>query len=125
MKDLDNAGDFTMYADDLLSKWGFSDGDSLSNYIYSTMGIFDYQYDIHKLLHELVIMYLLPKIKSKVEVMFIATIHNPIRAEYIDGVPYTNHYELNDNGLLGDVTVNVSAKTIFRHMERQINETNN
>lgn len=116
MKDLNNAEDFTMHADDLLSKWGFDDGDSLSNYIYDTMGIEDYKYNSHKLLHELVIRYLLPKINSRVEVMFIDGMHNPIRAEYIDGVLYTNHYKFDDDGLLGNITVSVSARTIFSHM---------
>jgi major membrane immunogen (membrane-anchored lipoprotein) len=99
-----------LYADDLLSKWGFSDGDRLSDWVYDRLNRFDFEYDNHKVLEELVKRYLLPKLDKKVEIYFISTIHNPVRAEMIDGEYYTNHYEHDDNGLLGDVQVEITLE---------------
>lgn len=101
---------FVMYADDLLSKWGFSDGDRLSDWVYENLDRFDFEYESHKVLEELVKRYLLPKLEKKVEIFFISTIHNPVRAEMIDGVYYENHYKHDDEGLLGNVTVEVTKE---------------
>lgn len=108
---------FVMYADDLLSKWGFGDGDRLGEFIYEEMNVYDFEYNEHKLLEELVKRYLLPKLDKKVEIYFISTIHNPVRAEYIDGEPYENHYNHDGDGLLGDVRVELDMDTIRKHME--------
>lgn len=99
---------FTMYADDLLSKWGFGDGDRLIDFMYENNSSFEFKVNSHKLLEELVKRYLLPKLKDKVEIFYINTIHNPVRAEMINGKYYQNHYEHDDDGLLGDVTVELS-----------------
>lgn len=99
-----------LYADDLLSKWGFDDGDRLSDWVFDTLGRHDFEYENHKVLEELVKRYLLPKLDKKVEIYFINTIHNPVRAEMIDGVYYTNHYNHDDDGLLGDVAVEVTEE---------------
>lgn len=101
-----------MYADDLLSKWGFGDGDRLSDFMYESNSKFEYKVDSHKLLEELVKRYMLPKLKDKVEISYMSTIHNPVRAEMINGKYYQNHYEHNDNGLLGKTSVELSLDEI-------------
>jgi hypothetical protein len=97
-----------LYADDLLSKWGFGDGDRLSDWVYDEFKRYDFEYNNHKVLEELVKRFLLPKLEKKVEIMFIGTIHNPVRAEMIDGEYYQNQYNHDDDGLLGDVAVLIS-----------------
>jgi hypothetical protein len=101
-----------MYADDLLSKWGFGDGDRLSDFMYENNSKFESKVDSHKLLEELVKIYLLPKLKDKVEIFYVQSNHNPVRAEMINGVYYTNHYEHDDHGLLGDVAVELTLEEI-------------
>jgi hypothetical protein len=103
-----------MHADDLLSKWGFGDGDSLSSWALQEFDRYDFEYQNHKLLEELVRRFLLPKLEKKVEIFFIGTIHNPVRAEMIDGEYYRNHYEHDDDGLLGDVTVEVTPEQFLK-----------
>ena len=108
---------FVMYADDLLSKWGFGGGDRLADYCHDEFDVYDFQFNCHKALEELVKRYLLPKLDKKVEIMFIGTIHNPVRAEMIDGQYYTNHYEHDDDGLLGYVTVEVTPYQVLEVMK--------
>lgn len=105
---------FVMYADDLLSKWGFGDGDRLSDFLYEGGAEYRYKVNSHKLLEELVKRYLLPKLNDKVEIFYVDTIHNPVRAEMINGVYYQNHYEHDDDGLLGDVSVELSIDEITK-----------
>lgn len=112
-----------MFADDLLSKWGFSDGDRLGEYVYNEFKVYDFHYNEHKTLEELVKRYLLPKLEKKVETMYIGTIHNPVRAEMIDGEYYENHYEHDDDGLLGDVTVEVTPEQVLAVMKNNGYET--
>lgn len=99
-----------LYADDLLSKWGFGDGDRLGDWVFDTFDRHTFEFDNHKCLEELVKRFLLPKLDKKVEIMFVGTIHNPVRAEMIDGKYYENHYKHDDDGLLGDVTVEVTPE---------------
>lgn len=103
---------FIMYANDLLSKWGFGDGDRLSDFLYENNSKFGYKVDTHKLLEELVKRYLLPKIDKKVEIFYITTNHNPVRAEMIDGKYYQNHYEHDDEDLLGDVSIELTLEEV-------------
>jgi len=103
-----------LHADDLLSKWGFSDGDVLSDWVFDTLGRYDFEYENHKVLEELVKRFLLPELQKKVEISFISTIHNPVRAEMIDGEYYTNHYNHDDDGLLGDVSVEITEEVFLK-----------
>lgn len=80
-----------LYSRGLLSKWGFSDGDILSDFIYEND--LDFKLSEHKLLESLIKRHLLPKLNHKIEVCFMMTNHNPVRAEMIDGVDYSNWYE--------------------------------
>ena len=104
---------FVMYADDLLSKWGFGDGDRLSDFLYENNAEYACKVGNHKLLEELVKRFLLPKLDKKVEIFFIQSIHNPVRVEMINGEYYTNHYKSDDNGLLGDVSVELTIEEIM------------
>ena len=69
----------TLFAESLLSKWGFHDGDQL-DWLYD-FGITD----DHPVLIEVVKAKLLPALPHHVEVREISCIHNPIRASKIDG----------------------------------------
>jgi hypothetical protein len=75
----------TLFTADLLSKWGFNDGEDPDDWL-------DYC-DAHGIDHsvigfplvELVRTYLLPKVNQNVTVVEIETIHNPIRVVAVDG----------------------------------------
>lgn len=96
-----------LFTDGLLSKWGFDDGDpfdpvyewfheqhgdSLMN--HCDCPTFDLGVDDRELLVELVKRHVLPVLDQRLEVEVIGTIHNPIRACSIDGVPVPDevHY---------------------------------
>lgn len=111
---------FVMHADDLLSKWGFGDGDRLSDFLYDNNSKFEHKVNSHKLLEELVKRYLLPVLKDKVEISYMSTIHNPVRAEMINGKYYHNYYEYDDDGLLGDTSVELTLKEI-EYVIREMN----
>ena len=78
-----NSPEFSIPSNGLLSKWGFNDGDMLDDLLMEHD--LD-KVDDHKLLTELVLKYVLPKLDQKVEVEIIGTAHNPIRARTVDGV---------------------------------------
>lgn len=63
---------------DLLSKWGFEDGDILGYH----NGV-----DDHPALLEIARRFVLPKIHQRVAIRFLKTIHNPVRATHVDGLP--------------------------------------
>lgn len=75
-------------ADGLLSKWGFGDGDA-PDWLLDYCDEHDLAYpdDWRDLLRALVRAYLVPALDQRVEVYDIETIHNPIRAASVDGVP--------------------------------------
>ncbi len=80
------------YTDNLLSKWGFEDGDLLCDRLNSYPSL----ERRCELLWSVVESLVIPKIDQKVEVMRLITCHNPIRADKIDGKEI-NHYT--DNGI--------------------------
>lgn len=72
----------------LLSKWGFGDGDTPDQWLdYLDERGIDWD-DAEWPLAALVRRYLLPKLEENhtIDVYEIGTIHNPIRARYVDGV---------------------------------------
>lgn len=78
---------FLLHAESLLSKWGFGDGDALSDWWWDTFE-YDPDWDFHVVLFELVKEHLVPEMERKghrVELVFIHTIHNPVRAERLNG----------------------------------------
>lgn len=77
-------------SDGLLSKWGFNDGDVPDGFLdWCDDHGHPYPPDGHDLLRTLVRRYLLPRLEQRVDVVDIGTIHNPIRAQTVDGVDVT------------------------------------
>lgn len=74
----------------LLSKWGFSDGDLMTDWAWGNLPAEDAERiseQHHDLLITLVRERLLPKLSSwNIEITEVQTLHNPIRARRIDGV---------------------------------------
>lgn len=74
----------------LLSKYGFGDGDEPDAWLdWCDEREIDYNapgWDWHATLRRLVREHLLPKLDQRVEVYDIETIHNPIRADTVDGI---------------------------------------
>jgi hypothetical protein len=83
-----------LFSDALLSKWGFGDGDEPDAWMdyCDEHGIDWTRIEWHPILVRLVRTHLLPAIDQRVEVVEIETIHNPIRAETVDGVDVTDHW---------------------------------
>ena len=83
------APDLTLFSCDLLSKWGFNDGDDPDQWLdYCEARGIDYN-ELDFPLVSLVRTYLLPRIEQDVTVVEIETSHNPIRAEVVNGVDVT------------------------------------
>jgi len=86
--------ELVLFTDDLLSKWGFNDGDlpdELDDWLKARgerIGSW------HPVLCAVVRECLLPALDQRLEVQEIETIHNPIRATVVDGVevPEGVHY---------------------------------
>lgn len=105
----------TLDAANLLSKWGFEDGDIIDNYLLDlseSWGVRCPSPDAHELLVALVRAYLLPEVREQVEVYEIRTAHNPIRVASVDGTPVDDYYP--QEGLLSDVSVEVPAITVWQ-----------
>lgn len=80
------------YTSGLLSKWGFKDGDILDDLLWDSglcgtgkLGD-DSELQEHDVLTKIIQDYVLPKITDDVKTCRIMTIHNPIRAEFVNGV---------------------------------------
>jgi hypothetical protein len=79
-------------ADSLFSKWGFGDGDMPDAvWEYADETGYEWHSDWHDVLRRLVQKHLLPALDRRVETFDISTIHNPIRAEKVDGVEVIWH----------------------------------
>lgn len=105
----------TLYSQNLLSKWGFNDGDTpehLMDY-WDDQGI-DYSgIDWRQVLRRLVRDHLLPALTRhhRIEVYEIETIHNPIRASVVDGITIDAH-EMNRGLTLNPESVDVPYPAI-------------
>lgn len=98
----------TLTSQSLLSKWGFSDGDTpeeLMDY-WDEIGI-PYP-DWHTALCAMVQEYLLPELSKchRIEVQEICTIHNPIRATVVDGI------EIDDSLGMDQMTLTPESITV-------------
>lgn len=99
------------YPNSLLSKWGFHDGDILDDIAWDNKIEVD-----HDALIRIVKKYVIPKIKNKIKVFEIGTIHNPIRAESVDGKDI-DCYNGSDIKLDPEY-VDVEDSIILKEMER-------
>lgn len=78
-------------SDGLLSKWGFNDGDEPDAYLdWCDDNGHPYPDDWDTVLRTLVRTRLAPALDQHVELVDIETLHNPIRAERVDGVDVTD-----------------------------------
>lgn len=81
-----------LFSADLLSKWGFNDGDDPEEWLdYCEAHGIDYN-EIDFPWVAVVRSHLLPVIEQAVTVVEIETIHNPIRAEAICGVGVSDYW---------------------------------
>lgn len=79
----------TLFSCDLLSKWGFNDGDDPESWLdYCDAHGIDYN-EVEFPLVDLVRRFLLPRIEQTITVVEVETCHNPIRAETVDGIDVT------------------------------------
>lgn len=107
---------FTMHADSLLSKWGFGDGDALSEWWWHRFET-DPPFNDHDVLFNLVEAYLAPKMRAagwEVDLVKIATIHNPVRAERLNNAEID--WYTGDNGPI-PIEVSVTAEQILHAAE--------
>jgi hypothetical protein len=101
-----------LYADDLLSKWGFGDGDASDAYLdWLDVRDLPYPENWHGVLRHLVRTRLLPLIVEDIEVYDIETNHNPIRASKVNGVEIDDYAD-NDN-VLHDLAVNIPFEDVY------------
>jgi hypothetical protein len=118
----------SLHANDLLSKWGFADGDLIYNFwedthpdesipeIYS-----------HSVLIELVRAHLLPALAEQGHSFIhheISTIHNPIRLYELDGkgVDWFDHKDTAKHGV-SDLNVYVPYDVVMDAINRDIEKT--
>ncbi|MFJ3663146.1 hypothetical protein ACIPPM_22075 [Streptomyces sp. NPDC090119] len=110
----------TLCSEDLLSKWGFNDGDDPEGWLVycETVGI-DYN-EVDFPLAELVRKHLLPALDQIVTVVDIDTIHNPIRAERVNGVDVTCHWYGHTEGApkLTPEQINIPMSEVARLVRR-------
>ncbi|WP_454613690.1 hypothetical protein [Streptomyces collinus] len=84
-----NEPTLTLHSADLLSKWGFNDGDDPEDWLdYCEAHGIDYN-AVDFPLAALVRRYLLPVLDQAVTVVDIETIHNPIRVDTVNGQDIT------------------------------------
>jgi hypothetical protein len=90
----------TLFSAGLLSKWGFNDGDEPDDVAdwLETDGISYGDISWHPVLRRLVREHLLPALEQTVVVYDIETIHNPIRAESVDGIRVDDYYQTGIRG---------------------------
>lgn len=103
------------YTDSLLSKFGFGDGDMLDDLLFDNGINLDNDHDF---LIKVVREHVLPAVKQQVDVYEIVTIHNPIRAERIDGV-LVNIYDDNKHIKLDPEFVDVDDSVILKMARNQ------
>lgn len=108
---------FFMDANSLLSKWGFGDGDGLGDWWWEE---FDEPFpdEEHLVLRDLVRTHLVPAIEAtgrSVTLTDIETIHNPVRAEILDGSEVDWY---GDDTIEPPVWVEVSADQVWESIAK-------
>jgi hypothetical protein len=100
---------FLMDAESLCSKWGFGDGDAFDDWWWDTYDE-DAPANSDDILHALVLEYLVPAMRAAnwfPVLCRIETIHNPVRAESLNGAGvdwYDGEYPNFDPPIQGSVT---------------------
>lgn len=104
----ESADEIVFYAKGLQSKWGFGDGDMLDDLLYEHIGT-DEEIDhtfggrdkcgaLYTLKHAVLILaverFVVPALDQTVDTFRLYTIHNPIRAERINGDTDIEDYTL-------------------------------
>jgi len=117
------SNDFPLGACGLYSKWGFGDGDSLEDYLYDLRGKHEFEMpDRDEFLRLMVDTYLVPELERQhivCEIVTIGSIHNPVRADVVNGVDISDkHYDSSwDHPLLKDIVVWISDAQILAALE--------
>lgn len=75
---------FRFYTTELLSKWGFGDGDAIGDFLYEN-GLKS-SLNKHELLIKIYRKFVEPNIDQDIVIQTIGTTHNPLRASLVDGV---------------------------------------
>lgn len=89
---------FYMEANSLLSKWGFGDGDALTDWWWDNYDE-DPPFNDREALHTLTLVHLMPLIRKagwEGELVRIATNHNPVRIERLNGSDVTGEWYSSD-----------------------------
>jgi len=112
----------------LLSKWGFGDGDMLDDLLYEN-GYEDAWKDDadkeeghwfdHRILVRVIEEHVVPKLDQVVETFTVWGIHNPIRADNIDGIKFTNWYRGEVSQRLTPSMIEVTDDVILAIAERE------
>jgi hypothetical protein len=98
---------YTFYTDGICHKYGFGDGDMLNNVFFH----FDTTGNHHDLLYLFVSRFVVPKITNhKVELYFMHTGHNPVRARTVDDIEVL--YPVDDRFAFEPETVTYTGKEI-------------
>jgi hypothetical protein len=109
-----------LHAEGLTSKWGFSDGDLLGDWIFDNAYELQDQVDSHDVLIDLVRAYLIPELAAHghvVELDQFITIHNPLRARTINGVEI-DWYAAHDVARpIADISVTLSGELVHTHVQ--------
>ena len=99
----------------LLSKWGFEDGDLLMGFMNENgFDVGDYSHEA--LLVAAVRRFVIPRIRNRVEVEEVSTLHNPIRAVLVDGKK-VDCFNPDDSLSLDPAEVAVSHEELIRLAE--------
>lgn len=85
---MNNSGGMIFHTDDLLSKWGFGDGDALEYFFGDDAEISEMlsEIDEHEALTKIVKEFVIPHISQTLTIEVLPTNHNPVRASTVDGV---------------------------------------
>jgi hypothetical protein len=113
-------------AESLASKWGFADGDIVTDYLYSLEDL-GYKFIFPKInftfrdefLGFLIDKCLVPKLKEKglrFEVTKVGTIHNPFRIYELNGNKL-NHYDLCDVPELQSISISLSPEDVLNMLQ--------
>lgn len=116
----------TLDAEDLLSKWGFGDGDVIHDIWWDWFGEDINHSQRDDILYAIIMEYLVPAMSKaglEVEIFKIDTNHNPVRASHVNGVEIESHtddrYDFDP-----PVTVEVSAHQIYELVNAMIIKEN-